>query len=158
VPSPRIALQEGPDARGWGVGVFAERVLLQQLQEPKGPRKQRAVGVLACDYVNLDGGRGGTKWRILVRAPLVVASAGSIHSPALLLRSGITVNDNVGRNLRLHPGTIIGGIFPEARHQLGWGEGALEKERYVSVRGWVRGKSLAKGGESWDIESLAGVP
>lgn len=96
-------------------GVFAERVLQQEVEEAEGPRQRRAVGVLARDYVNLDGGRGGTKWRILVRAPLVVASAGSIQSPALLLRSGISVNDNVGRNLRLHPGTIIWGIFDQVR-------------------------------------------
>lgn len=101
------------NAGGRGAGVFAERVLVQTLKKADGPRKQRAAGVLALDYVNLDGGRGGTKWRIIIRAPLVVSSAGSIQSPALLLRSGITVNDNVGRNLRLHPGTIICGVFDE---------------------------------------------
>eukprot|EP00884_Botryococcus_braunii_P004874 jgi/Botrbrau1/14388/Bobra.0014s0037.1 len=102
-------------------GVFAERILVQDLKKADGPRKQQAVGVLASDYVNLDGGRGGTKWRIVIRAPLVVSSAGSIHSPALLLRSGITVNDNVGQNLRLHPCTIICGVFDEEPEQKGKG-------------------------------------
>lgn len=43
----------------------------------------------------------------------MVASAGSLHSPALLLRSGITVNGNVGKHLRLHPAGSSIHVFPE---------------------------------------------
>ena len=42
-----------------------------------------------------------------------VCSAGSLHTPALLLRSGITARGNVGKNLRLHPATCITGVIPQ---------------------------------------------
>lgn len=76
--------------------------------EPAGhPRKQQAKGVVA--YL----GSGPSRVKCVFKAPLVVASAGSIHSPALLLRSGITVNGNVGKHLRLHPAGSSIHVFPE---------------------------------------------
>lgn len=48
----------------------------------------------------------------MVKAGLVVASCGSIHTPALLLRSGIRCQDNVGANLRLHPATVVAARYP----------------------------------------------
>lgn len=71
------------------------------------PRQQQAKGVVA--YL----GSGASKFKCVFKAPLVVASAGSIHSPALLLRSGITVNGNVGKHLRLHPAGSTVHVFPE---------------------------------------------
>ena len=47
-----------------------------------------------------------------VRSRAVVAAAGAIETPALLLRSGLK-NPNVGRWLRLHPATAVFGIFDE---------------------------------------------
>jgi hypothetical protein len=94
-------------------GVHAERVLLRHAHAPTGTRTREAFGVMATNFVLQGGGVGGHKWHIAVRAPVVVSSAGSIHSPALLLRSDIDVNGNVGRNLRLHPGTLVNGIFEE---------------------------------------------
>jgi hypothetical protein len=41
-----------------------------------------------------------------------VVAAGAIHTPALLLRSGL-VNANIGANLHLHPVTVTYGIFDE---------------------------------------------
>ncbi|KAJ3104461.1 hypothetical protein HDU97_009246 [Phlyctochytrium planicorne] len=49
---------------------------------------------------------------IIVKAPTVVSSCGSINTPALLLRSGLR-NPNIGKNLRLHPVTTIHGFFPQ---------------------------------------------
>lgn len=49
---------------------------------------------------------------IAVRARAVVAAAGSLHSPALLLRSGVKCGGNVGRHLRLHPATFVVGSAP----------------------------------------------
>jgi choline dehydrogenase-like flavoprotein len=43
---------------------------------------------------------------VTVRAKAVVAAAGSVHSPALLLRSGVTLSA-LGRNLALHPATAV---------------------------------------------------
>jgi choline dehydrogenase-like flavoprotein len=62
----------------------------------------RAVGVL---------GRSKDGHEIGVRARVVVAAAGAIHTPALLLRSGL--HDGVGENLRLHPVTAVWGYFDE---------------------------------------------
>jgi choline dehydrogenase-like flavoprotein len=45
---------------------------------------------------------------LTVRARCVVVAAGALHSPALLLRSGIE-NPNIGMNLRLHPTTAVRG-------------------------------------------------
>lgn len=50
--------------------------------------------------------------RLTVRSKLVVAAGGSIHTPALLLRSGLS-NPNIGRHLNLHPTTAVVGIYPE---------------------------------------------
>ena len=74
------------------------------------PRKQQAEGVVA--YL----GSGKDRVKCVFKAPIVVSSAGSINSPAFLLRSGITVNGNVGRNLRLHPAATAPAVFSEKEH------------------------------------------
>lgn len=73
-------------------------------------RKQQAEGVVA--YL----GSGEDRVKCVFKAPIVVSSAGSINSPALLLRSGICVNGNVGKNLRLHPAATAPAIFCEKEH------------------------------------------
>ncbi|KAI9030948.1 hypothetical protein CLU79DRAFT_732153 [Phycomyces nitens] len=47
---------------------------------------------------------------VKVYANTVVVSAGSLQSPGILLRSGLK-NKNIGKNLRLHPCSIIYGFF-----------------------------------------------
>lgn len=54
----------------------------------------------------------GTTTALTVRASTVVVAAGSIESPALLLRSGIG-GPAVGRNLRVHPAFVVYGIYDE---------------------------------------------
>jgi len=54
----------------------------------------------------------GKTYRLTVRAKTVVVAAGAINSPALLLRSGLD-NPNIGKHLKLHPVSIIAGIYPE---------------------------------------------
>jgi choline dehydrogenase-like flavoprotein len=51
-------------------------------------------------------------YRIVVNAAQVVAAAGSLETPALLLRSGIG-GPAVGADLRLHPATLVSGIYDE---------------------------------------------
>lgn len=63
----------------------------------------RATGVEA---VTVDG------HAVTVRARCVVVAAGSIGSPALLLRSGLTL-PAIGRNLYLHPTAGIAARYPE---------------------------------------------
>lgn len=50
--------------------------------------------------------------KLVVKASLVVLAAGALHSPALLLRSGIACGGNVGANLKLHPATVMVARYP----------------------------------------------
>jgi long-chain-alcohol oxidase len=50
--------------------------------------------------------------RINVRCHAVIAACGAIHTPALLLRSGLR-NAHIGRNLHLHPVSNVCGVFGE---------------------------------------------
>jgi choline dehydrogenase-like flavoprotein len=50
--------------------------------------------------------------RLSVRSRIVVAAGGSLHTPCLLLRSGLR-NRNIGRHLHLHPTTAVFGIYEQ---------------------------------------------
>ena len=50
--------------------------------------------------------------RVTVSARAVVVACGAIHTPALLKRSGLS-NGNIGKHLRLHPVTVVFGVFDE---------------------------------------------
>jgi choline dehydrogenase-like flavoprotein len=50
--------------------------------------------------------------RAMVRCRAVVVACGAIHTPALLLRSGLR-NEHIGRHLHLHPVSNVSGIFRE---------------------------------------------
>jgi len=68
----------------------------------------KAVGVEAV-YTHPESQRNS---RVVVHAPAVVAAAGSLETPALLLRSGIG-GPAVGTQLRLHPASLVSGIYDE---------------------------------------------
>lgn len=78
-----------PDQVRVALGAQARRVLVE---------RGAAIGVDA-----------GT---LRVRARAVVAACGAFHTPALLARSGL-VNANLGRNLHLHPVTLLAGEMEE---------------------------------------------
>ncbi|GAB1420397.1 GMC family oxidoreductase [Anaerolineales bacterium] len=61
--------------------------------------------------------RNGQTREIQVDADLVVVSAGAIHTPALLQRSGLK-NPHIGANLHLHPVVTVFSRFPEKMY--GW--------------------------------------
>jgi choline dehydrogenase-like flavoprotein len=59
-------------------------------------------------------GRSASGHAIDVRAKLVVAACGAIHTPALLVRSGIQSRSGmIGGNLSLHPNVKVVAIFDE---------------------------------------------
>jgi long-chain-alcohol oxidase len=62
-----------------------------------------ATGVEACS-------KGGH--HVNIRCKAVVSACGSIHTPALLLRSGLR-NEHIGRHLHLHPVSNVCGVFDE---------------------------------------------
>ena len=50
--------------------------------------------------------------RVSIRCKYVVVACGAIHTPALLLRSGLK-NEHIGANLHLHPVSNVCGVFEE---------------------------------------------
>jgi long-chain-alcohol oxidase len=101
------------------VGADARRVLVEPARGGDG-RAGRATGIEA----RTAGGH-----RLVVRARAVVAAAGAIETPALLLRSGL--GGQVGRNLRLHPGTAAIGAFADP---VRWWEGTLQARYSAQLR------------------------
>jgi choline dehydrogenase-like flavoprotein len=77
----------------------AERILIKQ---------QQVVGVEAM----IRDPQTGQDVKVTIHAQTVIVAAGSIHSPALLLRSGLE-NKHIGQHLHLHPTSTIGGVYPD---------------------------------------------
>lgn len=78
--------------------------------------KKVAIGVLG-NWVSRDihGGVADspvTQRKVLIKAKRVIVSAGTMQSPLLLLRSGLK-NPQIGRNLYVHPVTVLGAIHNE---------------------------------------------
>ena len=69
-----------------------------------------------------------------VSARAVLSAAGSIETPALLLRSGL--RGQVGRNLRLHPGSAAFGLFDDEVRV--W-EGTTQARYSAEFRDWDGG-------------------
>jgi len=93
-------LQDASDAGAKVVvGAHADRVLVGD--------DGRATGV-AATVTHPDG----SSTAVNVQAQTVVVACGSVESPALLLRSGIG-GPAVGKHLRLHPASIVNGIYEE---------------------------------------------
>jgi long-chain-alcohol oxidase len=76
---------------------YAEKVLIE-----KDGKNQKVVGVEVII--------SGTK-RVKIHAKRVIVASGAIHTPALLLRSGLK-NRNIGKNLHVHPMAAVYGVFP----------------------------------------------
>lgn len=79
----------------------------------------RAVRVLTADdratgveVEIVDASTGAVRHTLTVLAPTVVVSAGTMETPALLLRSGIG-GPAVGTRLKLHPAGLVTGMYGE---------------------------------------------
>ena len=93
------------------VGAAASRVIVED---------GRAAGVEAVwSDPAPPAANGAGAHTLTVRAPVVVAAAGSINSPALLLRSGIG-GPAVGDYLRLHPTVVVTAYYDEPQNWM-WG-------------------------------------
>ncbi|CAM9445079.1 unnamed protein product [Choristocarpus tenellus] len=68
----------------------------------------KATGVIAT----ITPPDGGEAWALTVRAKAVVVAGGALHTPAILLRSGLK-HPLLGRHLCLHPVMAVAGVFPE---------------------------------------------
>ncbi|KAK4691797.1 long-chain-alcohol oxidase, partial [Lecanoromycetidae sp. Uapishka_2] len=115
-----------PDAEKAGAqfieGFDAQRILFEDI---KG--KKTATGVQGR-WVSRDtsGGVQGddrTLREVVIKAKRVIVSAGTLQSPLLLLRSGLA-NPQIGKNLYLHPVTLVSAIYPNDPPINPW-EGAI---------------------------------
>ncbi len=99
---------------GYGCPLGAKQSTLRTWLEDAAAAGARIVVETKARRVLLEQGRvaGVEAGAVQLRARAVVAAAGAIETPALLLRSGLR-NPNVGRGLRLHPATAVFGIFDE---------------------------------------------
>lgn len=79
-----------------------------------------------------------------VYAKTTVSCAGSLHTPAIMLRSGLT-NPKIGKHLTLHPVVAVAGYYPEETTQLGSG---------VSMGVLIQPPSLA--GKLHEVNGLGG--
>ncbi|CAI5511187.1 unnamed protein product [Closterium sp. Naga37s-1] len=117
-----------PDAVTHGAIILSRCAALRLLLSPNRPasttpgatsssaaagvrRRKRVVGVEARVE------QQGVRQRVVVEANLVVVACGSLHTPPLLLASGLT-NRAIGASLRLHPVTSAWGFFPETAPSL----------------------------------------
>ncbi|GES84243.1 GMC oxidoreductase [Rhizophagus clarus] len=76
---------------------YVEKVLIE-----KDGKTQKVIGVEAI-IKNIK--------KVKLHAKKVIVAGGAIHTPALLLRSGLK-NKNIGRNLHVHPIASVYGVFP----------------------------------------------
>jgi choline dehydrogenase-like flavoprotein len=99
---------------GYGCPLGAKRSTLRTwLEDAAAAGARIVVGAKARRVLVRDGAAGGVDaGPVQVRSRAVVVAAGAIETPALLLRSGLR-NPNIGRWLRLHPGTGVFGSFDE---------------------------------------------
>ena len=110
-------------------GVFADKILMETCSGA-GQRKRQAIGVSALTTAT----SGERQFRLVVKAKYVVSSAGTLHTPALLLRSKITCRGNVGKNLRLHPATAILGLYNKVKRSAPGAPQSCEKHAKAPSR------------------------
>jgi choline dehydrogenase-like flavoprotein len=106
-----------PDAERAGAlfieGFTAKKVLFETKNG-----KRTATGIKGTWISrDLNGGVSGplaerTTREVIINAKRVLVSCGTLQSPLLLLRSGLT-NPQIGRNLHLHPANVLCAVWPE---------------------------------------------
>ena len=98
-----------PDAAENGAefiqGCFVEKIIFSETSNIK---EKTATGV-QCSWTSPD--RSITR-TITLKASRVIVSSGTLHSPLVLQRSGLT-NPNIGKNLHLHPATPFYATYPK---------------------------------------------
>ncbi|KAI8975154.1 hypothetical protein BDF20DRAFT_589080 [Mycotypha africana] len=91
----------------------ANRIVTEKIGEVR-----RAVGIECFAHYNRDK-------TIYIRArEQVIVSAGSLQSPGLLLRSGLT-NPHIGHHLHLHPCSITFGFFDGRKKEVNTFQGSI---------------------------------
>ncbi|KAH8878879.1 GMC oxidoreductase [Thozetella sp. PMI_491] len=97
---------------------FIEGLRVDRILWDESGRKKTAVGVVGTwTSRDADGSVSGpagerTTREVVIKAKKVIISSGSLNSPLLLDRSGLT-NRHIGRNLHLHPVNFVAGFWDE---------------------------------------------
>ncbi|MYW47386.1 GMC family oxidoreductase, partial [Streptomyces sp. SID161] len=118
-----VQLSVLPDACAAGARIVTHARVRRVLTDRDGPDGPRAAGVLARRP-------DGSELEIL--SPLVVVAAGTLHTPALLRRSGLGGHPRLGRNLSVHPAISVAGRF--GHPVTGW-KGVLQSVGVERLRG-----------------------
>ena len=128
-------------ALGKGTRIYAD-CLVEKIVEKDG----RAAGVVGRVLNGRDGAPGG---KLAVKAGTVVISAGTIHTPKILGRSGIGKRSGeLGKRITLHPGFRVAAMFDtlvqgwKGSLQSAYSE-SLEKELLTLVGIWAPMNILA---------------
>lgn len=90
--------------------VFIEGFKADKVLFDRKSGKRKASGVAGTwtsrdSYLGVNGS-GSVQRKVIINAKKVVVSSGTLHSPLLLMRSGLK-NSQIGKNLHLHPGKQI---------------------------------------------------
>ena len=115
-----------PDAEHAGAhfieGFDAQKIFFENINN-----QQTAVGVqgrwISRDTSGGVQGNDRTIRKVTIKAKRVIVSGGTLQSPLLLLRSGIS-NPQIGKNLYLHPVTLVSAFYPNDPPINPW-EGAI---------------------------------
>jgi long-chain-alcohol oxidase len=104
---------------GYGCAVGAKQSTAKTWLADAEKHGARLIVGTRAERVRVEGGqatgveartKGGHRVRVKCKA--VVVACGSIHTPALLLRSGLR-NPHIGQHLHLHPVSNVYGVFDE---------------------------------------------
>jgi choline dehydrogenase-like flavoprotein len=104
-----------PDAARAGAkfieGFHAEEILFTSKDGDKVATGVRGTWVSRDVHGGVSGTPSTTR-KVIIKAKRVIVSAGTMQSPLLLLRSGLK-NHHIGRNLYVHPVSLLGAVYAE---------------------------------------------
>ncbi len=125
-----------PDAEKKGATVFsdcrAEKITLHGAQK-------RVTGVV------LDRLTGAARTTFMIEAPIVIVAGSAIHSPVLLLKSGLANSSgHLGKHLTLHPTSAVAGLFDRVIYASGGIPQSAMCDEFLNKNGdgggfWVEG-------------------
>lgn len=158
-----------PDAEKAGAnfieGFQTEKVTFENVKGKKVATGVRGLWTSRDSHGGVDGTDQTTR-EVVIKAKRVIVSAGTLQSPLLLIRSGLS-NPQIGRNLHLHPGTsspeTVSSTLANIRHLVALIAATFPQE----IRPWEGGilttvcdefQNLDGHGHGTKIEAMTMIP